>query len=89
MKDEKSQRRNFFKAALVAAAGAVLAGVSQKTTKEVAKRTSKNKQAKKIKMLTPDGKLVEIDESVYSQIASTHQRVSNKEVQDWMKTSKV
>ena len=39
-------------------------------------------------MLTEDGKLVEIDESIYSQIAPAHQKASNKEVKEWMKTSK-
>lgn len=85
MKDEKKQRRNFLKAALAVIAGAGLVKFSQKDSPEI----SENKESKKIKMLTPDGKLVEIDESVYKQIASTQQRVSNKEVQDWMKTSKV
>jgi pheromone shutdown protein TraB len=89
MKDEKKQRRNFLKAALAVVASAGLLKVSQKSFHKVSQKISENKEGKKIKMLTPDGKLVEIDESVYKQIASTQQRVSNKEVQDWMKTSKV
>ena len=80
MKDEKKQRRNFLKAALATIAGAVLVTASQKT--------SQNREGKKIKMLTPDGKLVEIDEAVYSEMSSSQPRASNKEVQDWMKTSK-
>jgi len=85
MKDEIKQRRNFLKGALAVIAGAWLVKFSQKTSPEI----SENKENKKIKMLTPDGKLVEIDESVYKQIASEQQRASNKEVLDWMKTSKV
>ena len=85
MEAEKKQRRNFLKAALAAIGVVGLAGISQKKPQEI----SSNKEGKKIKMLTPDGKLVEIDESVYSQISSTHKRASDKEVQQWMKTSKV
>ena len=85
MKAKKNQRRSFLKAALATIAVVGLAKVSQKKSQ----KTSPNKESKKIKMLTPDGKLVEIDESVYSQISSAQQRASNKEVQEWMKTSKV
>ncbi|MBK5285558.1 MAG: twin-arginine translocation signal domain-containing protein [Bacteroidia bacterium] len=85
MEDEKKQRRNFLKAALATIAGAGLVKFSQKASPEI----SEKKENKKIKMLTPEGKLVEIDESVYAQISAGQQRVSNKEVQNWMKTSKV
>ena len=37
----------------------------------------------KIKMLTADGKLVEIDQSVLD--IATKQKVSNKEILQWMK----
>ena len=37
----------------------------------------------KVKMLTADGKLVEIDKSVLD--AAARQKVSNKEILDWMK----
>jgi pheromone shutdown protein TraB len=74
------QRRSFLKTVFAVTAIFGLANVTQEI--------SVNKESKKIKMLTPDGKLVEIDESDYSQISSTQQRASNKEVQDWMKTSK-
>jgi len=37
----------------------------------------------KIKMLTADGKLVEIDKSVVD--AASQQKVSNKEILQWMK----
>ena len=85
MEAEKKQRRNFLKAALAAIGVVGLAGISQKKPQEI----SSNKEGKKIKMLTPEGKLVEIDESVYSQISAAGKKASNKEVQEWMKTSKV
>ena len=37
-----------------------------------------------VKMLTPDGKLVEVEKSVYDQ-AVKKQTSSNKEIYDWMK----
>ena len=37
----------------------------------------------KIKMLTADGKLVEIDKDVFD--AATGQKVNNKEILQWMK----
>lgn len=38
----------------------------------------------KVKMLTADGKLVEVDKKVYDAIANK-QKVNNKEILDWMK----
>lgn len=40
-------------------------------------------QSEMIKMLTADGKLVEVKKSVY-EAASTKQKVTNKEILDWM-----
>ena len=40
--------------------------------------------AQKVKMLTADGKLVEIDKAVL-EAASKKQKSSNKEIYDWMK----
>jgi hypothetical protein len=37
-----------------------------------------------VKMLTPDGKLVEVDKSVL-EAASKKQKSTNKEIYDWMK----
>jgi hypothetical protein len=45
--------------------------------------TEKNNNPEKVKMLTADGKLVEIDQSVLD-AASKKQRSSNKEIYDWM-----
>lgn len=44
---------------------------------------SANAKKGKVKMLTADGKLVEIDQSVLD-AASKKQRSSNKEIYDWM-----
>ncbi len=76
----KKQRRSFLKLISAVIIGAGIAKFEYKT--------SQPKESKKIKMLTPEGKLVEIDESVYTQIAATQQRATNNEVQEWMKTSK-
>ena len=80
MTDVTKKRRNFLKTALAALATLGLVAV--------AKKLPPTDTSKKIKMLTPDGKLVEVDESVISIAGETQQRVSNKEIQDWMKTSK-
>ncbi len=42
--------------------------------------TSNKKE--KVKMLTPDGKLVEVDKSVIDQAAKT--KAGNKEIYEWM-----
>ena len=44
---------------------------------------SKNKKTEKIKMLTADGKLVEVDKSVYDQL-SKKKKASNKDIYNWM-----
>ncbi len=79
--ENKEQRRSF----LLKAVSVVIAGIG---FGKIAHNPSQVKEVKKIKMLTEDGKLVEIDESIYSQIAPAQQKASNKEVQEWMKTSK-
>ena len=80
MENNKKQRRNFLKGALALLAGIGLVKFSQ--------RGCRKTENKKIKMLTPDGKLVEVDESVISKLASVEQRASNEEVQKWMNTAK-
>lgn len=40
--------------------------------------------SEKIKMLTADGKLVEVDKAVFD-AASQKQKASNKDIYDWMK----
>jgi hypothetical protein len=84
--NEDSARRKFLQFGLLAGGAAAVVGLKN----IFLKKTSAGKvENKKIKMLTPDGKLVEVDESVVSQVASDQQRASNKEVQQWMKTSKI
>ena len=38
-------------------------------------------ESKKVKMLTPDGKLVEVDQSVVQ--SSKTKKVTNKEIREW------
>jgi hypothetical protein len=40
--------------------------------------------SEKIKMLTADGKLVEVDKAVFEE-ATKNKKASNKEIYDWMK----
>jgi hypothetical protein len=42
-----------------------------------------NLNKEKVKMLTADGKLVEVDKAVLD--AATKQKVNNKEILEWMK----
>ena len=37
-----------------------------------------------VKMLTPDGKLVEVERSIF-EAAATKKKASNKDIYDWMK----
>ncbi len=43
---------------------------------------SKQKKTETVKMLTQDGKLVEIDKKL---LASSNNKISNKELQNWIK----
>jgi len=74
---EKNNRRKFLRSFLIAGtalgAASPLIKASEKTSKE------------KIKMLTADGKLVEVDKSVIEKNADV-KRASDKEVFDWMTT---
>ena len=70
-------RRNFLKTTL-------LAGIATGLFSPF--KSSKRKSSEKIKMLTPDGKLVEIDKSVIEkEIIST--RATDNEVLEWMKST--
>ncbi|OFY84943.1 MAG: hypothetical protein A3F72_18345 [Bacteroidetes bacterium RIFCSPLOWO2_12_FULL_35_15] len=71
----KKKRRDFL--TIILAAGASLGLLSS------FKKSSKNKNPEKIKMLTADGKLVEIDKSMIEKEITTS-RASNKEVLEWM-----
>jgi hypothetical protein len=41
-----------------------------------------NKKEEKVKLLTPDGKLVEVDRSVVD--AGQRKKVNNRDIYDWM-----
>jgi len=42
-----------------------------------------NKKPEMVKMLTADGKLVEVEKSIY-EAATNKKKVNNKEILDWM-----
>lgn len=44
---------------------------------------SKIKKEEKVKMLTSDGKLVEVDKSVYESLTKK-KKTTNKDIYDWM-----
>ena len=75
MPSKKSNRRNFISSVLAAGAATGL------TLPVITK--SKSKSGDKIKMLTADGKLVEVDRSVIEK-ATASKRATDKEVFEWM-----
>lgn len=46
--------------------------------------SGKDEKTEKIKMLTPDGKLVEVDKAVFEE-AARKKKASNKDIYNWMK----
>ncbi len=71
MKNLNSNRKTFLKNSLVALAAVVTAPLS-----------AKNKTPKKmVKMLTADGKLVEVDSEIVQ--AAQKKKVSSKEILNW------
>lgn len=75
MPKQKNNRRDFLK--LILSTGTVTGLVTPLQT------NSKIESNNKIKMLTADGKLVEVDKSVLEKNADL-ERASNKEVFEWM-----
>ena len=73
--EKKNNRRNFLRTMLTAGGTAGLLTPLSKTPK--------SKTTDKIKMLTADGKLVEIKKSVIEKQAAL-KRASDKEVFEWM-----
>ena len=69
-------RRGFINAVLTT--GTVTGFISQVSADPISQGSGK-----KIKMLTPDGKLVEVDESVLEKITGS-KKASGKEVFEWM-----
>jgi len=71
MKTKNDSRREFLKKGiLAAAAGSII---------PLAAPAKENR--KTVKMLTPDGKLVEVDETVVAR--ASKQKASNKDILDW------
>ena len=75
MAKEKNKRRDFFKSILTA--GSAIGLISPLKT------NLKLKSNNKVKMLTADGKLVEVDKSVIEKNAGL-KKASAKEVFEWM-----
>jgi cobalamin biosynthesis protein CbiD len=75
MNEKPNSRRDFLRKGILAAAVATAAPLVAKA----------EPVGEKVKMLTPDGKLVEVDKSVLAK--ASKKRVSNKEILDW-RTSK-
>lgn len=72
---KKNNRRNFLKTLVSAGAAAGLVSPD--------KTTSQQQQEETVKMLTSDGKLVEVKRSVIEKKAGVR-KASDKEVFDWM-----
>ncbi len=74
-KTKNNSRRKFLSMALTGSAALASGKVAAQ------QNTDDNE---KIKMLTPDGQLVEVDKSVFDQI-SNRKQVSNKDIFNWAK----
>jgi hypothetical protein len=75
---EKHDRRNFVKSIL---ASATAAGMM--TPLVTSAKPHEEKSGNKIKMLTAEGKLVEVDESVIKKAAGSR-KATNEEIFQWM-----
>ncbi|MBL7851104.1 MAG: twin-arginine translocation signal domain-containing protein [Cyclobacteriaceae bacterium] len=73
MKDQPTNRRDFLKKGLLAAAAATGAPLAAQAS------TS----GETVKMLTPDGKLVEVDKAVLAK--APKKKVTNREILEWRK----
>jgi hypothetical protein len=71
---ENNKRRNFLKSLFRVSAGAGLVAIAGKTAKA--------ETGEKLKLLTPDGKLVEIDRTHIEK--ESQERASNADVMNWM-----
>lgn len=71
MNEKTNSRRDFLKKGFLAAAAATAAPLAAKAAAP----------REKVKMLTPDGKLVEVDKAVLDK--ASKKKVSNKEILDW------
>lgn len=73
MKDKPTNRRDFLKKGFLAAAAATAAPLAAQASSG----------GETVKMLTPDGKLVEVDKSVLAR--APKKKVTNKEILEWRK----
>lgn len=71
MKEKSTSRRDFIRKGLLAAAVATAGPLSTKASPS----------GETVKMLTPDGKLVEVDKAVLAK--ASKKKVNNKEILDW------
>lgn len=78
-KETKTNRRDFFKFGLLAGS-ALLAGKTR--AENLSDKATEN--GEKIKMLTPDGKLVEVYQSQIERVVNK-EKLSDEEVWNWMK----
>ncbi len=72
MADEKKSRRQFLLLGLLSGAAGSAAGQTG----------ADPSSGEKVKMLTPDGQLVEVDKAVLEQITK-RKKASNKDILDW------
>ena len=73
-KKEKLQTRRRFLSLAAIVAGAKVAGKAAEEPQDL--------PDEKVKMLTPDGQLVEVDKSVLDQ-AANRKKVTNKDILEW------
>jgi hypothetical protein len=73
MKTNATNRRDFLKKGLLAAAAVTGAPLAAQASSS----------GETVKMLTPDGKLVEVDKAVLAK--ATKKKVTNKEILEWRK----
>ena len=73
MKNDKSSRRKFLSLGLLGGASLLAGKAEAKTPLE---------SGETVKMLTPDGQLVEVDKSVLDAMSKEH-KVTNESILDW------
>ena len=78
MSDEKKSRRQFLLLGLLSGAAGTAAGQTG---------GGDDSSGEKVKMLTPDGQLVEVDKAVLDQI-TRRKKASNKDILDWRQPPK-
>jgi hypothetical protein len=81
--DKNFTRRNFLETGIVGAAGVALGLVAGNIL-----QPEQEAAPEMVKMLTADGKLVQVDKRFIPPTCGKPVAVSNKELQEWMETSK-